>query len=151
MIIFDNFTELKAAVGKDLGYTDYVTVTQEMIDNFAKATLDFQWIHLDAERAKETPFGGTIAHGFLTLSLMSKFSADLYKVKDVTMGMNYGFNKVRFTGIVPSGSKVRMTARIIYVEDFQKNGVKATLETVLMIEHSPKPVCVAEWIILMFA
>jgi acyl dehydratase len=151
MIIFDNFTDFKAAVGNDLGYTEYVTVTQEMIDNFAKATLDFQWIHLDTERAKETPFGGTIAHGFLTLSLLSKFSADLFKVKGVTMGVNYGLNKVRFTGIVPSGAKVRMQARILNVEDFQNNGIRATLETVLEIENSPKPICVAEWLFLMFA
>jgi acyl dehydratase len=150
MIIFDNFTDFKAAVGQDLGYTDYITVTQEMIDNFAKATLDFQWIHLDSERAKQTPFGGTIAHGFLTLSLLSKFSADLYTVKNVKMGVNYGLNKVRFTGIVPSGAKVRMKAHVLNVEDFPKNGLKATLEVVLEIENSPKPVCVAEWMFLMF-
>jgi NADPH:quinone reductase len=151
MTIFEDFTDLKTAIGRDFGYTDFVTVTQEMINNFAKATLDHQWIHTDIERAKETPYGGTIAHGFLTLSLLTKFLEDLMYVKTMTIGMNYGLNKVRFMRPVPSGSNVRMKATLFDVEDYRGNGVKATLNTVLEVENSLKPVCVAEWMILLFA
>jgi acyl dehydratase len=151
MTIFKDFDHLKTAIGRDFGYTDYVVVTQDMINNFAKATLDHQWIHIDEERAKGTPFGGTIAHGFLTLSLLTKFLEDMMLVESMEMGMNYGLNKVRFMRVVPSGAKVRMKATLSNVEDYRGNGVKATLNTVLEIENSTKPVCVAEWIILMFA
>lgn len=151
MTIFKDFTDLKTAIGRDFGYTDYVTVTQEMINNFAEATLDHQWIHTDVERAKATPLGGTIAHGFLTLSLLTKFLEDTMMVETMEMGMNYGLNKVRFMRAVPSGAKVRMRATLSDVEDYRGNGAKATLNTVLEIENSTKPVCVAEWIILMFA
>jgi acyl dehydratase len=151
MTIFEDFTDLKTAIGRDFGYTDFVTVTQEMINNFAKATLDHQWIHTDIERAKETPYGGTIAHGFLTLSLLTKFLEDLMHVNSMEIGMNYGLNKVRFMRPVPAGSKVRMKATLFDVEDYRGNGVKATLNTVLEVENSLKPVCVAEWMILLFA
>ena len=151
MTIFEDFTDLKTAIGRDFGYTDFVTVTQEMINNFAKATLDHQWIHTDVERAKTTPYGGTIAHGFLTLSLVTKFLEDLMLVKSMQLGMNYGLNKVRFMRPVPSGSRVRMKAILANVEDYRGNGVKATLNTVLEVENSLKPVCVAEWMILLFA
>ncbi len=151
MTNFDDFDHLKTAIGRDFGYTSYVTVTQDMIDNFAKATLDTQWIHTDVERAKKTPFGGTIAHGFLTLSLVTHFLEDLMQVKTMTMGMNYGLNKVRFMRVVPSGAKVRMKATLVNVEDYPKNGVRATLQTVLERENSTKPICVAEWVILLYA
>ncbi len=150
MVIFEDFTDLKSAIGRDFGFTDYVTVTQEMINSFATATLDHQWIHTDIERAKTTPYGGTIAHGFLTLSLVSKFLEDLMQVKSMTIGVNYGLNKVRFMRVVPSGVRVRMSAVLLNVEDYTQSGVKATLKTVLEIENSVKPVCVAEWMILLF-
>ena len=127
-----------------------MTVTQDMINNFAKATLDHQWIHTDIERAKTTPYGGTIAHGFLTLSLLTKFLEDLMHVKSMELGMNYGLNKVRFMRPVLAGSKVRMKATLSNVEDYRGNGVKATLNTALEVENSLKPVCVAEWMILLF-
>ena len=151
MTIFDDFTHLKTAIGRDFGYTRFVTVTQDMIDNFAKATLDTQWIHTDVERAKQTPYGGTIAHGFLTLSLVTHFLEDLMQVKTMTMGMNYGLNKVRFMRVLPSGAKVRMKATLVNVEDYPQKGVKATLQTLLERENSTKPICVAEWVILLYA
>jgi acyl dehydratase len=150
MTIFEDFEALKAGVGNDFGYTPYITVTQEMIENFAKATLDRQWIHTDIERAKKTPYGGTIAHGFLTLSLVTKFLEDLMQVQTMDMAMNYGLNKVRFMRVLPSGAKVRMKANLVSVEDYPKGGVKATLNTVLERENSTKPICVAEWVILLF-
>ena len=103
-----------------------------------------------SERAKTTPYGGTIAHGFLTLSLLTKFLEDLMHVKSMEIGMNYGLNKVRFMRPVPSGSRVRMKATLADVEDYRGNGVKATLNTLLEVENSRKPVCVAEWMILLF-
>ena len=150
MLIFKNLTELKAAKGQDLGTSEWLTITQEMINDFAKATLDFQWIHLDVEKAKQSPFSGTIAHGFLTVSLASKFIAELFKVQSVNMGINYGLNKVRFMGVVPSGARVRMKAVVKSIEDFQANGVKLEVATTFEMQGSKKPVCIAEWIILQF-
>lgn len=151
MKTFQNLAELKAAVGQEMGTTPWLTVTQEMINDFAKATLDFQWIHLDVEKAKKySPFGGPIAHGFLTLSLAPKFMADLFVVQSVKMGVNYGANKVRFTDAVPSGSSVRMTATLKGVEDFPNNGLKIEMTCVFEREGSEKPVCIAELVSLMF-
>ncbi|TAG75117.1 MAG: MaoC family dehydratase, partial [Runella slithyformis] len=112
MKIFANLTALKAELGQELGSTPYLTVTQEMINDFAKATLDFQWIHVDVEMAKQhSPFKTPVAHGFLTLSLAPKFMSDLFQVTSVKMGVNYGANKIRFTSAVPAGSNVRMRAK----------------------------------------
>lgn len=150
MIIFKNLAELKAAEGQDLGTTEWLTITQEMINDFAKATHDFQWIHIDPEAAKQSPFGGTIAHGFLTISLASKFIWELFKVENVKMAVNYGLNKVRFMGVVPSGGRVRMNAILKKVGDYQENGVKAEFTISFELEGSKKPVCIAEWIALQF-
>ena len=150
MRVFKNLTALKAAVGTDFGATDYLTVTQEMIDDFARATLDFQWIHTDPDRARQTPFGGTIAHGFLTLSLASKLLGELFTVESTTMGMNYGLNRVRFTGVVPSGGQVRMRATLFSAEDFPNGGLKAEVATTFELAGATKPVCIAEWVILQF-
>ena len=148
---FQNLTELKAAIGQDLGTSQWLTVSQEMINDFAKATLDFQWIHLDVERAKrESPFKGPIAHGFLTLSLAPKFMAELVDVTSVKMGVNYGTNKVRFTGSVPSGSNVRMKATLKDVKDYPNNGAMVEIVATFELENASKPVCVAELISLMF-
>lgn len=151
MLTFENLAGLKAALGQQLGTTPYIEITQEMINDFAKATLDFQWIHTNPEMAKQfSPFGTTIAHGFLTLSLAPKFMADLFVVKSVKMGVNYGTNKVRFTDTVPVGSKVRMSAVLTGVEDFPNNGVKIEIKATFEREGSPKPVCVAELLSLFF-
>lgn len=151
MQTFENLAALKAALGQDLGTTPYITVSQEMIDTFAKATLDFQWIHIDVEMAKKySPFGGPIAHGFLTLSLAPRFMADLYNIKTAKMGVNYGANKIRFTDTVPAGSNVRMKGVLKSVEDFPNNGVKVEIVATFEREGSEKPVCVAELVSLIF-
>ncbi len=150
MILFQNFAALKAATNQDLGSTEWLTVTQEMIDNFAKSTLDFQWIHTDLALAKASPFGSTIAHGFLTLSLVSHFVETLFKVESAKMVVNYGLNKVRFPNAVPSGARVRMKGQLKSIDDFGDNGVSVTLSAVIDIENQTKPACVLEWVIVMF-
>jgi acyl dehydratase len=140
---FADVHELKGAVGEVLGESGWVTVSQEMIDRFAEATGDFQWIHVDRERAKASPFGGTIAHGFLTLSLLPRLIDEVYGVSKVAARLNYGCNKVRFTQPVPSGSRVRAKVRLAEVEDTPK-GVRVTTEASVAIEGSERPVCIAE-------
>ncbi|MGW0608078.1 MaoC family dehydratase [Streptomyces sp. NPDC002644] len=141
--IFTSPDELKAAVGEQLGYTDWVEVDQKRIDLFAEATGDHQWIHVDPEKAARGPFGTTIAHGYLTLSLLPLFGPQLVSVEGVTMGVNYGTNKVRFPSPVPVGSRLRATGRITGVEDVQ-GGVQVTLAFTVEREGGDKPVCVAE-------
>lgn len=144
-LVFDNIWALKAHKGKELGTTDWQEISQEMINNFAKSTLDFQWIHVDEEKAKQfSPFGKTIAHGLLTLSLSPRFSYELFKVASAKMGLNYGSNKVRFITPVPSGSRVRMRATLRDVEDMQPAGAKITIDAIFELEGSEKPACVAE-------
>src|SRR5258707_15427085 len=109
--------EVKAAVGQELGVSDWYEVTQATIDQFAQVTGDHQWIHVDPERAKETPFGGTIAHGLYTLSLGPKFTYSLFTIQDIAFGLNYGYGKVRFPAPLPAGWKVRMRAALSSVED----------------------------------
>ena len=150
MKLFENLTELKNSEGAFLGSSDWLIITQEMINGFAKSTLDFQWIHTEPERAKHTPFAGTIAHGFLTLSLAAKFLEDILKISSVKMGINYGLNKVRFINVVPVNSRLRMSATIKSVEDFSNNGVKITIDAVIEIEGQTKPACVMEWLVLQF-
>jgi acyl dehydratase len=150
MLIFQNLAALKAAANQDLGATDWITVKQEMIDDFAKSTLDFQWIHTDIERAKASPFGSTIAHGFLTLSLVSHFVETLFKVESAKMVVNYGLNKVRFPNVVPSGARVRMQSTLKSIDEYGDNGVSVTLSAVIEIENQTKPACVLEWVILFF-
>ena len=124
----------------------WVEVSQERIDTFAKAIDDFQWIHVDPARAKDSPFGGTIAHGFLTLSLLSYLSERTFSFADRRMGVNYGLNRVRFTAPVPGGSRVRARFTLAKYEPLDGNGVQVTWNTVVEIEGSPKPALVAEWI-----
>lgn len=151
MISFDNLFAFREYVGKDLGTTEWLTITQEMVNDFAKATGDDQWIHVSPEMAAQySPFKTTIAHGFLTLSLAPKFMYELYQVKSVKMGLNYGTNKVRFTSPVSTGSRVRMHATLNEVEAQAPNGLKATVALVFEIEGKEKPACVAEMISLMF-
>jgi acyl dehydratase len=141
--IIDGIDGLKAKVGEHLGYSDYVEITQEQVNQFAEATGDHQWIHIDVERAKAGPFGGPIAHGYLTLSLGPALSPQIIAVTGVAMGVNYGCNKVRFPSPVPVGSKLRLGAKLLEVEDVA-GGAQVTMEFTFEVEGAPKPSCVAE-------
>ena len=137
--------DLAQHVGKDLGPSDWMTVDQAMIDKFAEATGDHQWIHVDVERAKrEMPGGKTIAHGYLTLSLVPRLASTLVKVTAVSRGVNYGSNKVRFTSTVPAGSRIRLTQKILKVEPVEGNGVRVTSEVKMEVEGQERPALVAE-------
>ncbi|MBH5334110.1 MaoC family dehydratase [Streptomyces pactum] len=141
--IFHSPRELLAAVGREFGPSDWVEVDQRRIDLFAEATGDHQWIHVDPERAADGPFGGTIAHGYLTLSLLPLFTPQLIRVEGVRLGVNYGTNKVRFPAPVPVGSRLRATARIAGVTEVP-DGVQLTTAVTVEREGGGKPVCVAE-------
>ncbi len=135
--------ELRALVGQELGVSDWHEVTQEAVDAFADVTGDHQWIHVDPERAKDTPFGGTIAHGYFTLSLLPKFSYELFEFSGFAFGLNYGLNRVRFPAPLPVGSKVRMRATLKAVDEIP-GGAQITTEATFEREGGDKPVCVAE-------
>lgn len=146
-----NLDALRQQSGQALPEGEWLTVTQQMVNDFASATGDFQWIHVDAERSsRESPFRKPVAHGFLSLSLLSKLLGDLIHIDSVKMGVNYGLNKVRFPHPVVVGSRVRLVASIAKVEDYAENGVKVTWDCVVAIEKSGKPACVAEFVSLMF-
>lgn len=134
---------LKAAVGQHVGYSEWHEVTQEQVNLFADATGDHQWIHVDVERAKTGPFGGPIAHGYLTLSLTPTLLSEVFAVSGVSMAINYGLNKVRFPSPVPVGSKVRAGIEIAGVEEVS-GGAQVSLTVTYEIEGGTKPVCVAE-------
>ncbi|WP_372352122.1 MaoC family dehydratase [Streptomyces sp. KL116D] len=141
--VFKSIDELKGAVGEQLGYSDWVEIEQQRIDRFAEATGDHQWIHVDPERAKDGPFGTTIAHGYLTLSLLPLFGPQLLSVEGMKMGVNYGTNKVRFPAPVPVGSRLRATATITSVDDVP-GGVQLAVAFTVERDGGDKPVCVAE-------
>jgi acyl dehydratase len=144
--------EMKAAIGQET-VSEWITVSQEMIDKFADATGDHQFIHIDQEKAKLTPFGTTIAHGFLTLSLLPQMAmknADAPRLDGVKMGVNYGGNKVRFLAPVPSGSRVRGRSKITEFEEKRPGQYQYTTETTVEIEGSEKPAMIAEWITQVF-
>ena len=143
--------ELKALAGADLGHTGWLEITQDRVNAFADATGDHQWIHVDRERAAAGPFGGTIAHGYLTLSLVIPLLNELVDVKGVSMGINYGLNKVRFPAPVPVGSKVRLAAQLGAVEDAGVNAVQVVADFTMEIEGVAKPACVAQAIYRYFA
>jgi NADPH:quinone reductase len=150
-LIFKNLAALKRYKGESLGTSNWQVVSQEMINDFAKSTLDFQWIHLDIEKAKtESPFGTTIAHGFNILSLASHFTYSLFDVASATMVINYGCNKVRFMSPTPAGSRVRMSAVLKDIEETAPNSAKLLIEAVFKIEGQEKPVCVAELVSMLF-
>ena len=138
--------ELETRIGEEVAISPWLLVSQERIDTFAKAIDDFQYIHVDPQRAKASPFGGTVAHGFLTLSLLSHLSEQTFNYSDRRMGVNYGLNRVRFTAPVPSGAKVRARFTLAKFEKIEGNGVQLTWNTTVEIENSPKPAMVAEWI-----
>jgi acyl dehydratase len=140
---FQTPAALHGAVGTHLGFGDWVEITQERINLFAEATGDHQWIHVDPERAKHGPFGTTIAHGYLTLSITNLFLGRLLRVPAAKLGVNYGANKVRFPAPVPVGSRVRMGAEIIDVQDVP-GGVQVTTRNTVEIDGSEKPACVVE-------
>jgi acyl dehydratase len=141
--VINGLAELKSKVGEELGVSDWIDVTQESIDAFAEVTGDHQWIHVDPERAKDTPFGGTIAHGLYTLSLGPQLSYSLFEVQGVAFGLNYGYNKVRYPAPLPVGSKVRMRATLTAAEDIP-GGLQMTVTQTFEREGADKPVCVAE-------
>ena len=141
--------EVKAAVGQELGVSDWYEVTQATIDEFAEVTGDHQWIHVDPERAAQTPFGGTIAHGLFTLSLGPKFSYEVMDMQGFAFGVNYGYGKVRFPAPLPVGSKVRMRAALTNVDDVP-GGIQITVTQTFEREGEEKPVCVAESLARLF-
>jgi acyl dehydratase len=141
---FEKLEELAALVGQHVATSDWMVVTQEAINQFAQATGDHQWIHVDVERAKAGPFGAPIAHGFLTLSLIPQFVASAIHVADVRMGVNYGLNRVRFMGPVPAGSRVRAALTLLKAEPIDNQGRQLTWEVTTEREGVSKPVCIAE-------
>lgn len=141
--------ELKSKVGSELGVSDWHEVTQERVNAFAEATGDFQWIHVDPERARETPFGGTIAHGLYTLSLGPKFAYSLFALEGFAFGLNYGYDKVRFPAPLPVGSRVRMRARLSAVDEVP-GGLQMTVTQTFEVEGGEKPVCVAESVVRVY-
>jgi acyl dehydratase len=147
--MISSLDSLKELVGQEMAVTDWFTVTQDRIQQFADATLDHQWIHVDAERAKrESPFGAPIAHGFLTLSLLPHFMHQAMEMQEhLRMGVNYGLNRVRFVSPVRSGARVRARFTLKSIKDVQPNGVEAVYEATIEGENSEKPCCVAEWVV----
>jgi acyl dehydratase len=143
MIHIANLSSMQQRVGEELAVGDWVTVDQPMIDKFAEATGDHQWIHIDVERAKKGPFGTTIAHGFLTLSLLPRLAESAIKIDDVRMGVNYGLNRVRFPAPVPSGSRIRAHMKLLGYEPID-GGAQLVMEVTMEREGGDKPVCVAE-------
>jgi acyl dehydratase len=140
----------KALVGKQLGQSDWLQIDQDRISQFADATGDHQWIHVDVQQAKEGPFGATIAHGFLTLSIIPMLNRGVVKIEGVRMGINYGLNRVRFPSPVKVGSRVKASLRNISVEDVQ-GGIQIVNEVTISIEGEAKPACVAETVTRLYA
>jgi acyl dehydratase len=143
MTTITGLDELRSAEGKTLGTTEWHEVTQDAIDAFADVTGDHQWIHVDPERAKDTPFGGTIAHGYYTLSLAPMFTEQVLSLEGFAFAINYGLNKVRFPAPVPVGSRVRMTAELVNLDEIP-GGAQITLKLTFERDGGEKPVCVAE-------
>jgi acyl dehydratase len=142
--IIDSIEKFHALVGEHLGYSEWHVITQEQVNQFADATGDHQWIHVDPERAKSGPFGGPIAHGYLTLSLAPSFLGEVVTVTGTTHGVNYGCNKVRFPSPVPVGSKLRLGATLASVEEVKGGGLQVCIALTFEVEGSEKPTCVAE-------
>ncbi|MES2939891.1 MAG: MaoC family dehydratase [Pseudomonadota bacterium] len=147
MKTIESLADVAALVGQEVAVTDWVTVTQEQVNRFAEATGDHQWIHVDAARAAAGPFGTTIAHGFLTLSLLPRFFESAMEIRGSRMGINYGLNKVRFPAPVPVGSRLRARFRLLACDPVDNNGVQMTWEVTMEREGGTKPVCVAESLI----
>jgi acyl dehydratase len=140
----EHLSDMPALVGQQVAVSDWITITQEQVNQFAQATGDHQWIHVDVERAKAGPFGAPIAHGFLTLSLIPKFLQTSIEIRDSRMGVNYGLNKVRFTAPVPVGSRLRAHLKLNACEPIEKGGYQMAWQVTIEREGSDKPVCIAE-------
>jgi acyl dehydratase len=147
---FQTLQDLAACVGQEVAVSDWITITQEQVNQFAEATGDHQWIHVDVEKAKAGPFGGPIAHGFLTLSLLPRIYETAMSVVESRMGVNYGLNRVRFMAPVPVGGRVRGRMKLLTSEPIPNDGLQMTWETTIELEGSPKPACVAESVVRRF-
>ncbi len=143
MLTITGLEDVKAHVGQELGVSDWYAVTQEEINAFADVTGDHQWIHIDVERAKQTPFGGTIAHGYYVLSLHPRLVEKMFSIEGFAFGLNYGLNRVRFPSPMPVGGRLRMRAKLADVQDIP-GGAQITTELTFEREGGEKPVCVAE-------
>src|SRR5499433_2660207 len=151
MIELERPADLAQYVGKEIGVSDWLTVDQSMIDKFAEATGDHQWIHVDVERAKkEMPGGRTIAHGYLTLSLIPMLNHQISHINNVKRGINYGCNKVRFTSPVPAGTRVRARTKLIAADPMDGGGVRLTNQVTVEIEGQERPACVAETMAIVY-
>jgi acyl dehydratase len=144
--VFSKADDLLAAVGKPLGQSEWLTITQERINKFADATDDHQWIHVDVEKAKKGPFGAPIAHGYLTLSLMASFLPQVIEVRGLKMGINYGTDKVRFPSAVKAGARIRAKGELVSAERTKDGGIQATIRVTVETEGESKPACVADTI-----
>jgi len=144
MRVFESLAELAACAGEEIAVSDWVEITQQRIDAFAEATGDRQWIHVDPERAAKGPFGATIAHGYLTLSLLPMFAESAIELRGVRMSVNYGLNRVRFPAPVPAGSRLRARFRVVSVEDVGNGGLQIVTEATVEREGGDRPVCIAE-------
>ncbi|PQM45977.1 putative enoyl-CoA hydratase 1 [Mycobacterium talmoniae] len=147
MRTFGSVAELAALQGQAIGHSDWVTITQEAVNLFADATGDHQWIHVDPEKAATGPFGTTIAHGYMTLSLLPQLMHTMYRVDGLKMAVNYGLNKVRFPSPVPVGAKVRAQGSVVNVDDLGDGSYQVTLSTTVEVEGATKPACVAESVV----
>ena len=144
--VFKTPADLKNAIGQQLGKSDWLEIKQDRIDKFADATGDHQWIHVDPERAKDGPFGGTIAHGYLTQSLVNYFLPQIMEVQGISMGVNYGADRLRFPAPVPVGSRVRGSGELLEAEDTKDGGVQTKVRVTVEIEGKDRPGCVIDTI-----
>ena len=149
--IFQNLEELAACVGQHVATSDWITITQAQVNQFAEATGDHQWIHVDVERAKAGPFGAPIAHGFLTLSLLPTFFESAIRIEGARMGVNYGLNRVRFLSPVPVGSRLRAHIKLLAGEVIDSGGLQQIWEMTVELEGADKPACVAESVLRTYA
>ena len=151
MRVLNDRREIAAAEGTELGVSEWVQVTQERINFFADATGDRQWIHIDPERATEGPFGSTVAHGYLTLSLLPRLAPTLMSVEKRRRGLNYGSNRIRFTAPVPAGARIRLKQKLVKVEPVEDNGFRVTSEMTMEVEGNSRPAMVAETLSIVYA
>ncbi len=151
MRVIDYPQDMKNHIGEEFGVSEWVSVDQAMIDKFADATGDHQWIHVDVERAKkEMPDGKTIAHGFLTLSLVPRLGATIWTIKHRSRGVNYGLNKLRFTAPVPVDARVRLSQKLLDAEDVKDDGIRLTFENTVEIENQSRPALIAEGLSIVY-
>ncbi len=151
MKTFQTLSELAACIGQEVAVSDWITITQQQVNLFAEATGDHQWIHVDPDKARAGPFGGPIAHGFLTLSLLPRFFESSFEITGSRMGVNYGLNKVRFTAPVPVGSRLRARMKLLAAEPMEPAGMQMIWEVTVDCEGLAKPVCIAESIVRRYA